>query len=124
MGKKIYVGNLSYNVGDQELGEVFAQYGNVESARIVIDRESGRSKGFAFVEMSTDEEAKEAIEKLNGTELGGRNMNVSEAKPMAPRENRGGFGGGGGGGRSNSRGGFGGGGSGGGSGGGGGRPRY
>lgn len=120
MGKKIYVGNLSYNVGDQELGEVFAQYGNVESARIVIDRESGRSKGFAFVEMSTDEEAKEAIEKLNGTELGGRNMNVSEAKPMAPRENRGGFGGGGGGGRSNSRGGFGGGGS----GGGGGRPRY
>lgn len=113
MGKKIYVGNLSYNVGDQELGEVFAQYGNVESARIVIDRESGRSKGFAFVEMSTDEEAQEAIAKLNGAELSGRNMNVSEAKPMAPRENRGGFGGGGGGGRNNSRGGF-----------GGGRPRY
>lgn len=111
MGKKIYVGNLSYNVGDQELGEVFAQYGNVESARIVIDRESGRSKGFAFVEMSTDEEAKEAIEKLNGTDLAGRNMNVSEAKPMAPRENRGGFGGGGR--NNNSRGGF-----------GGGRPRY
>jgi RNA recognition motif-containing protein len=113
MGKKIYVGNLSYNIGDQELGEVFAQYGNVESARIVIDRESGRSKGFAFVEMSTDDEAKEAIAKLNGTELAGRNMNVSEAKPMAPRENRGGFGGGGGA-RNNSRGG----------GFGGGRPRY
>ena len=102
MGKKIYVGNLSYSVSDQDLGEVFAQYGNVESARIVTDRESGRSKGFGFVEMSTDDEAKEAIEKLNGTEFGGRNMNVSEAKPMAPRENRGG----------GSRGGF------------GGRPRY
>lgn len=119
MGKKIYVGNLSYNVGDQELGEVFAQFGNVESARIVIDRDSGRSKGFAFVEMATDDEAKVAIEKLNGTDLAGRNMNVSEAKPMAPRESRGGFGGGGGGSRGggNSRGGFGG-------GGGGGRPRY
>ena len=100
MGKKIYVGNLSYNVGDQELGEAFAQYGNVESARIVIDRESGRSKGFGFVEMSTDDEAREAIDKLNGAELAGRNMNVSEAKPMAPREGggRGGFGGGRGGG--------------------------
>lgn len=94
MGKKIYVGNLPYNVGDQELGDVFAQFGNVESARIVIDRESGRSKGFGFVEMSSDDEAMTAIEKLNGTELSGRNMNVSEAKPMAPRENRGGFGGG------------------------------
>ncbi|MDG0816687.1 RNA recognition motif domain-containing protein [Bdellovibrio svalbardensis] len=119
MGKKIYVGNLSYNVGDQELGEVFAQFGNVESARIVIDRDSGRSKGFAFVEMATDDEAKVAIEKLNGTDLAGRNMNVSEAKPMAPREGggRGGFGGGG-----NRGGGFGGGNRGGGSGGG--RPRY
>lgn len=100
MGKKIYVGNLPYNVGDQELGDVFAQFGNVESARIVIDRESGRSKGFGFVEMSSDDEAMTAIEKLNGSDLNGRNMNVSEAKPMAPRENRGGgFGGGRGGGR-------------------------
>lgn len=94
MGKKIYVGNLSYNIGDQELGDVFAQFGQVESARIVIDRESGRSKGFAFVEMTSEDEAQEAIAKLNGAELAGRNMNVSEAKPMAPRENRGGFGGG------------------------------
>ena len=109
MGKKIYVGNLSYSLDDQTLADTFAQYGNVESARIVMDRESGRSKGFAFVEMSTDDEAAEAIAKLNGQELAGRAMNVSEAKPMAPRENRGGFGGGGGGG-GGGRGGFGGGG--------------
>ena len=113
MGKKIYVGNLSYNVGDQELGETFAQFGNVESAPGITDPESGRSKGFGFVEMSSDAEAKTAIEKLNGADLAGRNMNVSEAKPMAPREgggrsfgggNRGGgrgFGGGDRGGRSN-----------------------
>ncbi|MFM6930241.1 MAG: RNA recognition motif domain-containing protein [Bdellovibrio sp.] len=98
MGKKIYVGNLSYNMDDQSLGDLFAQYGQVESARIITDRDSGRSKGFAFVEMATDADAATAIEKLNGTDQNGRTINVSEAKPMAPRE-------GGGGGRGNSRGG-------------------
>ena len=109
MGKKIYVGNLSYSLEDQSLADTFAEFGNVESARIVIDRETGRSKGFAFVEMSTDDEAATAIAKLNGVELMGRAMNVSEAKPMAPRENRGGFSGGRGGGGGNRGGGFGGG---------------
>lgn len=97
MGKKIYVGNLSYSLNDQSLVDVFSEFGNVESARIVTDRESGRSKGFGFVEMSTDDEAATAISKLNGAQLDGRAMNVSEAKPMAPREGgggRGGFGGG------------------------------
>jgi len=112
MGKKIYIGNLSFNVDDQGLADLFAQYGTVESARIVMDRDSGRSKGFAFVEMSTEDAANAAIQALNGNEFSGRALNVSEAKPMAPRENRGG---GGGGGRSNF---------GGGSGGGGGRSRY
>jgi RNA recognition motif-containing protein len=106
MGKKIYVGNLSYSMDDQSLSALFSEFGNVESARIVMDRDSGRSKGFAFVEMSTDAEAQSAINKLNGTEQSGRAINVSEAKPMAPREiavvavvaaaARGGFGGGGG----------------------------
>jgi RNA recognition motif-containing protein len=117
MGKKLYVGNLSYSLDDQYLVDLFSEFGTVESARIITDRDSGRSKGFAFVEMSSDTEAQAAIEKLNGTDQQGRAMNVSEAKPMAPRENRGGGFGGGGGGRSNSRGGgFG--------GGGGGRSRY
>lgn len=96
MGKKIYVGNLSYNMDDQGLAEIFGAFGTVDSAKIITDRDSGRSKGFGFVEMATDSEAATAIEKLNGTEQLGRAMNVSEAKPMAPRENRGGFGGGGG----------------------------
>lgn len=105
MGKKIYVGNLSYSMNDESLADLFSPFGQVESARIVMDRESGRSKGFAFVEMSSEDEAQNAIAKLNGTEQGGRALNVSEAKPMAPRDNnsRGGgrgFGGGGGGGRS------------------------
>lgn len=95
MGKKIYVGNLSYNIDDQSLSDIFAAYGNVESAKVVTDRESGRSKGFGFVEMSTESEAQSAIDKLNGTEQSGRAINVSEAKPMPPREGRGGFGGGG-----------------------------
>ena len=94
MGKKIYVGNLSYNMDDQSLGQIFSAFGTVESSRVVTDRDSGRSKGFAFVEMSSDSEAAAAIEKLNGTDQLGRSMNVSEAKPMAPRENRGGGGGG------------------------------
>lgn len=97
MGKKIYVGNLSYSVDDQTLSDLFAAYGTVESAKVVTDRDSGRSKGFGFVEMSTEAEASSAIEKLNGSEQNGRAMNVSEAKPMAPKEGgRGGFGGGGG----------------------------
>ena len=97
MGKKIYVGNLSYSMNDQSLADLFSSFGTVESARIVTDRDSGRSKGFAFVEMSTDEEAQAAISKLNGTEQSGRAINVSEAKPMAPREGGGGRGGVGGG---------------------------
>ena len=99
MGKKIYVGNLSYGVDSEQLSQVFGQFGTVDSSNVITDRESGRSKGFGFVEMSTDEEAQAAIEKLNGTDLAGRTMNVSEAKPMAPRENRGGGGRGFGGGR-------------------------
>jgi RNA recognition motif-containing protein len=90
MGKKIYVGNLSFSLDDQSLAEIFTSFGTVESARIVTDRDSGRSKGFGFVEMSTDSEAASAIEKLNGTEQAGRSINVSEAKPMAPREGGGG----------------------------------
>ncbi|PIS10451.1 MAG: RNA-binding protein [Bdellovibrio sp. CG10_big_fil_rev_8_21_14_0_10_47_8] len=98
MGKKLYVGNLSYSMDDQSLTTLFSEFGTVESARVVMDRDSGRSKGFAFVEMSADSEATEAMNKLNGTEQSGRAINVSEAKPMAPRENRGGGGGGRGGG--------------------------
>ena len=110
MGKKIYVGNLSYNMDDQGLAEIFSAFGTVESAKVITDRDSGRSKGFAFVEMSNDTEAQEAINKFNGADWDGRPMTVNEAKPMAPRE------GGGGGGRSGG-GGFGGGGRGGGGGG-------
>lgn len=103
MGKKIYVGNLSFSVDDQSLGELFGQFGQVESAKIITDRDSGRSKGFGFVEMASDADANTAIEKLNGMDHSGRALNVSEAKPMAPRE-----GGSRGGSRGNSRGGFGG----------------
>lgn len=102
MGKKLYVGNLSYSMDDQSLTNLFSSYGNVESARVITDRETGRSKGFAFVEMSDESEAQSAIEKLNGTEQSGRAINVSEAKPMEPRGDRGG-GGGGRGGFSNNR---------------------
>lgn len=94
MGKKLYVGNLSYSMDDQSLADLFSAFGNVESARIITDRDSGRSKGFAFVEMSAESEAEAAISKLNGTDQGGRAINVSEAKPMAPRDDRGGGGGG------------------------------
>lgn len=88
MGKKIYIGNLSFNVDDESLAGLFSKYGEVETARVITDRDSGRSKGFAFVEMSTDLQASAAIEKLNGTDFSGRAINVSEAKPMAPRGNR------------------------------------
>jgi RNA recognition motif-containing protein len=115
MGKKLYVGNLPFSATDQILADTFAQCGTVESAKIITDRDTGRSKGFGFVEMSTEAEAAEAINKLNGVDYDGRAMTVNEAKPMAPRENRGGGGGGRGGfgGGGGGRGGFGGGGGGG-----------
>lgn len=109
MGKKLYVGNLAFSMTDSALEEAFSQCGTVESARVITDRDSGRSKGFGFVEMSTDEEATAAIEKMNGQTVEGRALNVSEARPQAPREGGGGFGGGGGRGRSGGGGGFGGG---------------
>ncbi|MGZ3699243.1 MAG: RNA recognition motif domain-containing protein [Bdellovibrionota bacterium] len=112
MGKKLYVGNLPFSATDQILSDTFAQCGTVESAKIIIDRDTGRSKGFGFVEMSSEAEAQDAIKKFNGADCDGRPMTVNEAKPMQPRDNRGGGGGGGGGGR----GGFGGGGGGGGGG--------
>ena len=88
MGKKLYVGNLSYSVDSTQLGDLFSQVGTVDSSNVIMDRESGRSKGFAFVEMSENSEAQAAIEKFNGADLGGRAMNVSEAKPQAPRTER------------------------------------
>ena len=89
MGKKLYVGNLPFSVDDQSLSEAFAQAGTVESARIIMDRASGRSKGFGFVEMASDDEAQKAISELNGSEWEGRAMTVAEARPQEPRENRG-----------------------------------
>lgn len=91
MGKKIYVGNLSYSATEGDIAQLFAEHGTVESTKLITDRETGRSKGFAFVEMATDAEAAKAIGALNGTDFSGRSMNVTEAKPMAPKENRGGF---------------------------------
>ena len=95
MGKKLYVGNLSYSVSDSELESMFAQFGQVDSARVISDRDSGRSKGFGFVEMANDNEAQAAIEAMNGKESNGRALTVNEAKPLEPRGDRGGFGGGG-----------------------------
>ena len=97
MGNKLYVGNLPFSATDDSLREMFQQAGAVESARVITDRDSGRSKGFGFVEMSTEQEATAAINKFNGADFEGRSLTVNEARPMAPRE--GGFGGGGGGGR-------------------------
>jgi RNA recognition motif-containing protein len=94
MSKKLYVGNLPYSANDQTLTDTFSECGSVQSAKVIMDRDSGRSKGFAFVEMSTESEAAAAISRFNGTQLDGRAMNVSEAKPQAPRESRGGGGGG------------------------------
>jgi RNA recognition motif-containing protein len=107
MGKNLYVGNLSFDIDDSALEQLFSAHGTVESAKVIKDRDTGRSRGFGFVEMSTDEEAQAAIAALDGQEAEGRPIKVNEAKP---RENRGGGGGGG-------RGGYGG-------GGGGGRRRY
>ncbi len=87
MSQKIYVGNLGYSVENSMLADKFAQFGTVESAKVIIDRDTNRSKGFGFVEMSTSAEAAAAIAELNGTEFGGRQINVTEAKPMAPRDN-------------------------------------
>jgi len=86
MGNKLYVGNLPFSATDDSLREMFGQAGQVESARIITDRDTGRSKGFGFVEMSTEQEASEAINKFNGTELDGRSLTVNEARPMAPRD--------------------------------------
>ena len=96
MGKKLYVGNLPFAATEETLRGVFSQVGNVESVTIIIDRASGRSKGFGFVEMSSDDEAQAAIAQLNGSDCDGRQMTVSEARPQAPRT--GGPGGGSGGG--------------------------
>lgn len=96
MGKRLYVGNLPYSVTSDELQEMFGQHGNVTSAQVVSDRETGRSKGFGFVEMSTDEEATTAIENLNGKDMGGRSLTVNEARPKEERGGGGGYGGGGG----------------------------
>jgi cold-inducible RNA-binding protein len=94
MGSKIYVGNLPFSATSESLNEMFSKFGTVDSAKIVMDRDTGRSKGFGFVEMSSADEAAAAIEKLNGQDHGGRSLVVNEARPMEPRT--GGFGGGGG----------------------------
>ena len=96
MGKKLYVGNLSYAVTDSDLQKLFEPHGTVESAQIIMDRETGRSKGFGFVEMKTDQEAQAAIAAMNGKEVDGRSLTVNEARP---REDHGGGRGGSGGGR-------------------------
>ncbi len=85
MSNKIYVGNLSYNLQEANLEDAFAAFGTVQSAKIIVDRDTNRSKGFGFIEMATSAEAASAIEGLNATELDGRQLNVSEAKPMARR---------------------------------------
>ncbi len=85
MGNKLYVGNLAFSVDSTQLTEIFSAYGTVSSSNVIMDRDTGRSKGFAFVEMSAANEAQTVIEKLNGQELSGRAMNISEAKPQEPR---------------------------------------
>lgn len=110
VGRKLYCGNLSFNVDSSSLEELFSQFGNVQSAQVITDRETGRSKGFGFVEMGSDEEAQAAISGLNETEHDGRNLTVNEARPREDRRSGGGGGGYGGGGGGGSRGGYGGGG--------------
>jgi RNA recognition motif-containing protein len=121
MGKKLYVGNLAYGISDSDLQQLFEPHGTVESAQVIMDRDTGRSKGFGFVEMGSDQEAQAAIAGLNGKEVEGRALTVNEARPKTEGGGRGGGGGGG-------RGGYGGGGGGrggyGGGGGGGGGRRY
>ncbi len=96
MGKKLYCGNLSYDVSNADLEELFAEFGTVQSAQVITDRESGRSKGFGFVEMGSDAEAQAAIAALNEQEHGGRSLTVNEARPREERPRGGGYGGGGG----------------------------
>jgi RNA recognition motif-containing protein len=86
MGKKLYIGNLSFNVDSNQLTSLFSDFGTVDSANVIMDRDTGRSKGFAFVEMAEEGAAQTAIDKLNGTDFEGRAMNISEAKPQAPRD--------------------------------------
>jgi RNA recognition motif-containing protein len=109
MGKKLYVGNLPYSVSDSDLQQMFEAHGTVQSAQVIMDRDTGRSKGFGFVEMGSDAEAQAAIQAMNGNEIDGRALTVNEARPKegggGGRGGRGGYGGGGGG-----RGGYGGGG--------------
>jgi RNA recognition motif-containing protein len=112
VGKKLYCGNLSFNVTSSDLDQLFGQFGTVQSAEVINDRDTGRSKGFGFVEMGSDAEAQAAIQGINGTEHDGRTLTVNEARPREDRRGGGGGGGGGGG-----RGGYGGGGGGGGRGG-------
>src|SRR6516164_8117067 len=103
MGKKLYVGNLTYDVGDGELRQLFEAFGTVQSAQVIMDRDTGRSKGFGFVEMGSDQEAQAAIAGLNGKDVGGRSLTVNEARPKTEggrggsgggRGGRGGYGGG------------------------------
>jgi cold-inducible RNA-binding protein len=98
MGNKLYVGNLNYEVTDSTLEQMFAPHGTVKSAQVIMDRDTGRSKGFGFVEMGSDQEAQAAITGLNGKDQGGRALKVNEAKPKTEGGGRGGYGGGGGGG--------------------------
>ncbi len=95
MGRKLYVGNLAYGVKDSDLQDLFSAHGTVDTAQVIMDRDTGRSKGFGFVEMSSDQEARAAISALNGKEVDGRNLTVNEARPK--EEGGGGRGGGGGG---------------------------
>lgn len=97
MGNKLYVGNLPYSYRDSDMEQAFSQYGTVSSAKVMMERDTGRSKGFGFVEMGSDAEAQAAIEGMNGQQIGGRGLVVNEARPMEARAPRsGGFGGGGG----------------------------
>ncbi len=94
MGKKLYVGNLAYTVTDGTLEQMFAAHGSVQSAQVIMDRDTGRSKGFGFVEMDSEQQAQAAISALNGQQMDGRNLTVNEAKPREDRGGRGGHGGG------------------------------
>ncbi|UCG71805.1 MAG: RNA-binding protein [Chromatiales bacterium] len=94
MGRKLYVGNLPYSADQQSLEETFSQCGTVDSCNVITDRDTGQSRGFGFVEMSSDGEAQKAIQELNGFNMGGREIRVNEAKPKAPRSGGGGGGGG------------------------------
>jgi RNA recognition motif-containing protein len=106
MGKKLYVGNLPYSVSDHDLQEMFSAHGTVQSAQVIMDRDTGRSKGFGFVEMGSDQEAQTAISQMNGKEVDGRALTVNEArpKPEGGGGGRGGYGGGRGGGGGGGRG--------------------